>query len=202
MDTRSKTNMEFRNKVNEALARHDTNFEELNHNFGCVDTDLQGVMTELQAMRNAQSNRTLDREVNPFAAGGTSHHKPSASTTPIPERNHTHFKLNFLTFAGDGEDPTAWIFKAEQYFEFQNIDFSQQVQLASFHMGNVVFQWYCWFTKNKGLMHWGEFTKALLHRFGPTDYDDSLEALSCHRQTTTINAYQETFEKLSHVQGK
>jgi hypothetical protein len=51
-------------------------------------------------------------------------------------------------------------------------------------------------------MHWGEFTKALLHRFGPTDYDDSLEALSCHRQTTTINAYQETFEKLSHVQGR
>jgi hypothetical protein len=70
--------------------------------------------------------------------------------------------------------------------------------LASFHMGNVVLQWYCWYTNNKGPMHWGEFTKALLRRFGPTDYDDSLEALSRRRQTTIVNAYQETFEKLSH----
>jgi hypothetical protein len=127
MDTRSKTNMEFRNEVNEALARHDTNFEELNHNFGLVSTALQGVMAELQTMQNAQSNRTPDIEVNPFATGGTSHHRPSASTTPILERNHTHFKLNFLTFTGNDEDPTAWIFKDEQYFEFQNIDFSKQV---------------------------------------------------------------------------
>jgi hypothetical protein len=110
-------------------------------------------MTELQAMQNAQSNRTLDREVNPFAAGETSHHMPSALTTPIPKRNHTHLKLNFPTFTGNDEDPTSWIFKAEQYFEFHNIDFSQQVQLASFHMGNVVLHWYCCYTNNKGPMH-------------------------------------------------
>lgn len=47
-------------------------------------------------------------------------------------------------------------------------------------------------------MHWEEFTKALLYRFGPTDYDDPLEALSRLRQMTIVNAYQETFEKLSY----
>jgi hypothetical protein len=69
MDTHSKTNVEFRNEVNEALAYHDTNFEELNHNFSRVSTALQRAMAELQAMRIAQSNHTSDKEVNPFAAG-------------------------------------------------------------------------------------------------------------------------------------
>ena len=69
MDTHSKTNVEFRNEVNEALACHDTNFEELNHNFGRVSTALQRAMAEPQAMRIAQSNHTSDKEVNPFAAG-------------------------------------------------------------------------------------------------------------------------------------
>jgi hypothetical protein len=30
-----------------------------------------------------------------------------------------------LIFTSEGEDPTGWIFKAEQYFEFKNIDSSQ-----------------------------------------------------------------------------
>lgn len=63
-------------------------------------------MAELQAMRIAQSNRTLDREVNPFAVGDNSHDRPSASNTSNFDRNHTNLKLNFPTYAGEGEDPT------------------------------------------------------------------------------------------------
>jgi len=62
----------------------------------------------------------------------------------------------------------------------------------------VALQWYCWYTKNKGQLLWHEFVSALLHRFGPTEYDDPSEALSRLKQTTTVNAYQEAFEKLSH----
>ena len=35
-------------------------------------------------------------------------------------------------------------------------------------------------------------------RFGPTDYEDPSEALSRLKQTTTVSAYQEVFEGLSH----
>ena len=132
MDTHSKTNAEFRIKVNEAFARHDNR----------VNDTLQGVMAELQAMRINPSNHTPDKEVNPFAAGDNFHERPSASTTPIFDRNHTNLKLNFPTNASEGEDPIVWIFKAEQYFEFKNIDASQQVQLTSFHLSNVALQWY------------------------------------------------------------
>jgi len=70
--------------------------------------------------------------------------------------------------------------------------------LASFHLTSVALQWYRWYTKGKGQLRWHKFVQALLHRFGPTDYDDPSEALSRLKQVTTVNAYQEAFEKLSH----
>jgi uncharacterized protein YdcH (DUF465 family) len=47
MDTRGKTNAEFRAEITETLGRHDANFDELNHNFNRVNDALQGVMAEL-----------------------------------------------------------------------------------------------------------------------------------------------------------
>lgn len=41
-------------------------------------------------------------------------------------------------------------------------------------------------------------TKVILLRFGPTDFDDPLEALTRLRQTTSVAAYQEVFERHSH----
>ncbi|KAL6320825.1 hypothetical protein AAG906_008825 [Vitis piasezkii] len=76
MDTRGKTNAEFRNDVNEILARHESSFDQ----------------------------------------------------------------LSFLKFNGD--DPTGWIYKAEQYFDFKNITPGQQVQLAFFHLEGIALQWH------------------------------------------------------------
>ena len=198
MDTRGKTNADFRMDVTETLARHDSHFDELTLNFSRVNDALQGVMAELQALRMAQSTRNHDRDDNPFATGAHSHDRPSTSAQSQLERSHTTLKLNFPTYVGEGDDPTGWIFKAEQYFEFQNIEANRRVQLASFHLTNVALQWYRWYTKTRGQLRWHEFVTTLLHRFGPTDYEDPSEALSRLKQTTTVNAYQEAFEKLSH----
>jgi hypothetical protein len=105
--------------------------------------------------------------------------------------------LNFPINRGD-EDPIGWIFKAEQYFEFKGIEHTQQVQLASFHLEKLALQWYRWFTRDRGPMNRVEFTKVILQRFGPTDDNDPSEALSRLKQTTSVIAYQEVFERLSH----
>ena len=47
MDTRGKTNVEFRNEVNETLVRHEASFDQLN-------AALQTILTELQAIRTTQ----------------------------------------------------------------------------------------------------------------------------------------------------
>jgi len=105
MDTRGKTNAEFRAKITETLGRHDANFDELNHNFNRVNDALQGVMAELQAMRITHSHRSSEREVNPFAGGSTSHDRSSATFNA--DRNHTTLKLNFSTYSEKGRIPLA-----------------------------------------------------------------------------------------------
>ena len=53
-------------------------------------------------------------------------------------------------------------------------------------------------TKFRGPLVWDKFAKAVILPFGPTDYEDPSEALTRLRQTSTVAAYQEGFEKLSH----
>jgi hypothetical protein len=41
-------------------------------------------------------------------------------------------------------------------------------------------------------------TQALLERFGPSSYDDHMEALYKLKQITTVDDYKERFEALSN----
>ncbi|KAH7536709.1 hypothetical protein FEM48_Zijuj03G0015100 [Ziziphus jujuba var. spinosa] len=80
----------------------------------------------------------------------------------------------------------------------QGVPANQQVSLASFHLEGLALQWHRWFMKFHGPVSWKEFTKAILLCFGPIEFEDPSEALIRLRQTTTLEAYQENFEKLSH----
>lgn len=132
MDTRDKTNAEFRNDVNEALARHESNFDQIN-------AALQSVLTELQVLRVSHTTPATPPEINPFYQGDTSH--PSSTMKPYtPNDPHPYLKLHFPKF--NGEDPIGWIYKAGQYFEFKNISTDQRVQLASFHLEGIALQWH------------------------------------------------------------
>jgi hypothetical protein len=142
--------------------KHDLN--EIKQNFSQVTSTLQGVMAELQAFRLSRQDTSRDREGNFFERGETSGSSPTTITRPGFERypnacdriqnqapdiihHQTQLKLNFPIYRGD-EDPTGWIFKAEQYFEFKGIELTQQVQLASFHLEKLALQWYRWFTRD------------------------------------------------------
>ena len=108
MDTRGKTNAEFRSDVNEILARHENSFDKVN-------TALQVVLTELQALRASRSQNNNSSETNPFARDESSHPHTSRSNT-TKEYSHHNLRLSFPKLNGD--DPTGWIYKAYQYFEF------------------------------------------------------------------------------------
>lgn len=181
MDTRGKTNAEFRTEVQEVLTRHESSFDHVN-------TTLQQVLHELQELRVGRGPRQTHQEVNPFSSAATSNANGDSRAA--------HLNLSFPKF--NGEDPTGWIYKAEQYFDFKGISSDQQVPLASFHLEGIALQWHRWLTKFRGPLTWHELTQAALLRFGPTDYDDPSESLTRLRQTTTVTAYQEAFERLSH----
>ena len=91
-----------------------------------------------------------------------------------------------------------WIYKLEQYFEYNNVSPVHRVSLASFHLEGIALQWHRWMAKFQGPITWEELAKVILLRFGPTDFQDPSEALFRLRQTTSIVAYHEEFEKLSY----
>ena len=190
MDTRGKTNVEFRNEVNETLVRHEASFDQLN-------AALQTILTELQAIRTTQRTQVVPPDINPFAQESSSHRTTAPPSVASFDHPHpSQLKLNFPKFSG--EDPIGWLYRAEQYFEFQNIRAAQRVQLAAFHLEGIVLQWFRWLTKFRGPLTWDELTQAISLRFGPTEYEDPSEALTRLKQTSTVVVYQEAFERLSH----
>uniref|UniRef100_A0A2N9FZS8 Reverse transcriptase n=1 Tax=Fagus sylvatica TaxID=28930 RepID=A0A2N9FZS8_FAGSY len=104
-------------------------------------------------------------------------------------------RLDFPRF--NGEDPTGWIYKADQFFRYQGTAEAERILLASFHLQDEALQWYQWYERTNPNVHWGEFTQALCVRFGPSEYEDFDEALSRLRQTTTVRDYQSQFERLA-----
>ncbi|KAE8676919.1 hypothetical protein F3Y22_tig00111569pilonHSYRG00069 [Hibiscus syriacus] len=82
-------------------------------------------------------------------------------------------KLEFPRFSGD--DPTEWLNRVDQFFEFQEIDADQ-----------------------KGNISWEAFEDEVRARFGPPDSEDFDEALSRVRQTGTLQDYQREFERLGN----
>jgi len=160
-----------------------------------VNAALQAVLIELQSLRASRSQNNNSSETNPFARDESSHPHTSRSNT-TKDHSHQNLKLSFPKFNED--DPTGWIYKVEQYFEFRNIALEQQVQLASFHLEGIALQWHRWLAKFCGPLTWDEFTNVVQLRFGRTDYEDPSEALTRLKQTTTIATYQEAFERFSH----
>ncbi|KAH7532458.1 hypothetical protein FEM48_Zijuj04G0022100 [Ziziphus jujuba var. spinosa] len=81
--------------------------------------------------------------MNPFALGESSRNQSvlqlgETRTSGQVDGNPSALKLYFLKF--EGEDPSGWIFKCEQYFEFQGVEPQHQVQLAFFHLEGYEFE--------------------------------------------------------------
>lgn len=77
---------------------------------------LQQVLTNLQSMKISQGAQSPSMEENPFANG--------KSSVGCRELHEPFLKLMFPKF--DGEDPNGWIYKAEQYFDYNNVSIEQQ----------------------------------------------------------------------------
>ncbi|KAF8413581.1 hypothetical protein HHK36_001572 [Tetracentron sinense] len=58
--------------------------------------------------------------------------------------------------------------------------------------------WYTWMKNSVALTSWDAFAWSLEIRFGPTEYDDPVDALTKLRQTSTVDDYQTRFETLAN----
>ena len=120
----------------------------------------------------------LNRQHSPM----DNRHQPESSTdTRFSLFNHYRgLKLDFPCF--DGNDSTRWIYREKQYFYLHNTFDFNKVPLASFHLEHEAHQWFHWYIKAHAELNWTEFSQLLLQRFGPSDFDDFIGALTKLRQ--------------------
>ena len=96
--------------------------------------------------------------------------------------------LDFPRFNVD--NPTRWIYRAEQYFSLHNTFDANKVSLTSFHLEHEALQWFCWYIKAHVEPNWTDFCQLLLQRFGHSSFDDFIGALTKLCQTWTVREYQ------------
>ncbi|KAA8538347.1 hypothetical protein F0562_027830 [Nyssa sinensis] len=104
-------------------------------------------------------------------------------------------KLDFPRFNG-GEDPTSWLCRAEQFFQFQETPEADRVSLASFHLEGDAQLWYQLQKQENSVLVWSDFKEGLLSRFGPNQFCDFFGELTKLQQSGTVQDYQTRFEKL------
>lgn len=115
-----------------------------------------------------------------------------------PQRgpNLRGIRLDFPHF--NGKNPSAWIFKASQYFEYHQTTPAQTLLLASYHMEGDALVWYQEALDTAQFVSWETLVRVMLVRFGPSAYDDPLEALTRLKQVTTVATFKASFEALSN----
>lgn len=100
--------------------------------------------------------------------------------------------LDFPSFTGD--DPVAWLYKANWFFLFYNTLIHHKLRLASFHMEEKAMVWYQDLEDLVVIVDWESFVKVFLLRFGLNTYDDPMETLTILGQVGFVEDYKMEFE--------
>jgi hypothetical protein len=104
-------------------------------------------------------------------------------------------RLDFPRF--DGDNPSGWSYKVNQFFDYYQTPLYQRVRMASFYMEGEALVWFQDADEAGQFPTWDAFLQALLTRFGLV-YDDPMESPVKLRQTTTVTEYTTQFEALSN----
>jgi hypothetical protein len=104
-------------------------------------------------------------------------------------------KLEFPKYNGT-DDPTTWICRVEQYFDFKQIEEGEKLPLAAYHLDGESQMWYQLFKDSEEILTWESLKKALHIRYGPTIFEDHFGDLTKLQQTGAVRDYQFQFEQL------
>jgi hypothetical protein len=110
-------------------------------------------------------------------------------------------KMDFPKYKGV-DNPTSWICRVEQFFEFQRTVEGDKLPMTAYHLEEEAQMWYQLFRDSEETVTW-ESLKAALHiRYGPTIFEDHFGDLTKLQQVGTVRDYQLQFEQLLSRVGK
>lgn len=81
-------------------------------------------------------------------------------------------KLQFPVF--HGENPTIWLDKCLDYFQFYKVKEGLWVTAASMHMEGNAARWWQVYKLKDGLGSWEKFARAVQEKFGVYEYPKAM----------------------------
>ncbi|KAM2383424.1 hypothetical protein ACFXTH_040983 [Malus domestica] len=106
-------------------------------------------------------------------------------------------KLDLPRFV-EGDDPLAWVYKAEHFFDYFSVVDNRKVQLASFHFDREGLERFQWRNCLKNFPRWPDFVKIFCREFSPSEFEDFSKALIQLRQTGLVRDYIAEFRCLAN----
>ena len=100
----------------------------------------------------------LDLHLQYSAMSNQQQPESSAGTAFSASRKFCGLKIEFPRFNGD--DPSGWIHREEQYFNMHNTFDVTKVPLASFHLECEALQWFCWYINDHEELQWTYFANS------------------------------------------
>lgn len=102
----------------------------------------------------------------------------------------------------EGDDPVAWITRAEIYFDVQNTSEEMRVKLARLSMEGATIHWFNLLMETEDQLTWEKLKKSLIARYGGRRLENPFEELSTLKQTGSVEEFVEAFELLSSQVGR
>ncbi|KAL6347245.1 hypothetical protein AAG906_013681 [Vitis piasezkii] len=131
------------------------------------------------------------------------HHHSGRAESSTPMFQSKFAKLEFPRFAVG--DPTMWLTKVKQFFDYQETPGTQKVQYAAYHLEDEANEW--WqatkraYAEEETEITWEVFEEELWARFGPLKGEDFDEALSKIKQPDFPRLPREFERLVNKVRG-
>nr|XP_027093534.1 uncharacterized protein LOC113713927 [Coffea arabica] len=165
----------------EMRALMETNSTELK---SFMSTQLSSILRSLQGDRAILGNPTSSAEKTPNnrSVGAQGVRQGEFGHSSRGDGQHWPMgvpRLDFPRF--DGHSPKEWI------------------DLVELHLEGKADLWYQNFKKDRGIVHWKDFSLEVCRRFSTVGEADAVEEFSKLSQSSTVLAYQEKFEELRSI---
>ncbi|XP_058782209.1 uncharacterized protein LOC131656527 [Vicia villosa] len=151
---------------------------------GRVETSIE----ELRTFLAAEIQRAIANRGSPQTSGET-------VTSPLDEFRLSVKKVELPVFTGD--DPVAWITRAETYFEVQRISRDVRIQLTKLSMEGPTIHWFNLWHDSTEELSWENLCEAMMARFGGGRFENPFEELKDLKQSETVEDYIAEFELCS-----
>jgi hypothetical protein len=176
--------------------------ERLESEVGSLRKEMQKLIEGLNAQMSAQLKEALSKKKSHEDTSSSKHGKNKGGLGSSQGSSNTKLaKMEFPRYDGT-EDPTSWLCRVEQYFDFQQTEEENKVLLTAYHLEEEAQLWYQIFKEDMEDISWEILEGALHVRFGPTQFEDFFGDQSKLRQVGSVKEYQCLFEKLFNRVGK